>query len=302
MLQQTIEETHVSFTPGELDRIPAPRAFADSDAALVEALKMQAATAFDVLVKRYERRLMNVAMRITKNHEDAEDVVQESFLKVFKNIDRFRGDCKFGTWLTQIAINQALMIIRSNNQKFVSIDEGMALEDRFATPEPAASGYTPEQLYSQHEFEDVVLNLTNVRKSSRQVMNLYINHDLSDGEISQVLSLTLSAVKARLHRGRLDLREAMSRRFCLTNLARACKNTSPATAQRTNPLEDVLSNGNQEQRPDSTTASGLAPDNLLPAQHSRSSCQVQSFVSYQVDPQLLTHPAHSSAGRPTNCV
>lgn len=91
MLQQTLEETNAPCTPGELDRVPDHGSFADPDALLVEALKARTPVAFDDLLNRYERRLLTVAVRITKNREDAEDVVQESFLKVFKNIDRFRA-------------------------------------------------------------------------------------------------------------------------------------------------------------------------------------------------------------------
>jgi len=216
MLRQTLEETRApgtpgECTPGELGRIPNLRSFADPDAPLVEALKARTPAAFDDLVKRHGRRVLTVAMRITKNREDAEDVVQESLLKVFKKIDSFRGASKFATWLTQIAINQALMLIRSNTQNFVSIDECMEVGDRARRPEIAAVGYTPEQLCAQREFEVVMLNLENVRKSSRRVMELRIKHDLSEIQIAQVLNLTVSAVKARLYRGRLDLREAMSK-------------------------------------------------------------------------------------------
>ncbi|MCU1334054.1 MAG: polymerase sigma-54 factor RpoN [Candidatus Angelobacter sp.] len=256
MLQQTLEETNAPCTPGELDRVPERRSFADPDALLVEALKARNAAAFDDLEEQFGRRLLNVAMKITKNREDAEDVVQEAFLKVFKNIDGFRACSKFATWLTRIAINQALMMIRGNRQKFVSIDEGTEIENRFACLATAASGYTPEQLCSQHEFEDVLLNLTNVREFSRRVMELHLNDGLSEVEISQVLSLSLSAVKGRLHRGRLDLREAISRRFRSTKLAQACKKMFPTSTRRTNTPVDLLSkahlvhyNANQEQRP-----------------------------------------------------
>src|SRR6266404_4287696 len=316
MLQQTIGQRasspiqiHGPGTPIELDRIPDLGFSPDPDALLVEALKARNAAAFDDLVKQFGRRLLNVAMRITKNREDAEDVVQEAFLKVFKNIDGFRACSKFATWLTRIAINQALMMIRGNRQKFVSIDEGTGVEDRFAGLATAASGYTPEQLCAQHEFEDVLLNLTNVRESSRRVMELHLNDGLSEVEISRVLSLTLSAVKARLYRGRLDLREAMSRRFRSTKLAQACKKMSPTTAGRTNPSVDLLSkahlvhyNANQEQWPNSTSVSRLPSDNPLTARYSQSSCDVESCLPDHLDPQLLTQPSHSSVGRPTNCL
>ena len=301
-------QIHGPGTPIELDRIPALSSSADPDAPLVEALKARTAAAFDDLVKQFERRLLSVAMRITRNREDAEDVVQEAFLKVFKNIDGFRADSKFATWLTRIVINQALMLIRGNPQKFVSIDEGMEGEDRFARRKIAAGGDTPEQLYAQREVEGIVLNLANVRKSSRRVMELQLRHGMSEIEISQILRLTLPAVKARLYRGKLDLRKAMSRRFRSTKLAQACKKMSPATARKTNPSVDLLSkahlvhyNANQEQRPNFTSVSRLPGDDPLTARYSQSSCDVESCLPDHLDPQLLMQPPHSSMGRPENC-
>jgi RNA polymerase sigma-70 factor (ECF subfamily) len=271
--------------PIESDRIPNPRSFADRDAVLVEALKARTPAAFDDLVTRYERRLLMVAMRITKNREDAEDVVQESFLKVFKKIDSFRGASKFATWLTQIAVNQALMLIRGNTQNFVFLDEGNEVGNRGKRPEITASGYTPEQLCAQREFEVVMLNLENVRKSSRRVVELRVKHDLSENEIAQVLSLTLSAVKARLYRGRQDLRDAMGRNPDLARLARTRKN------MRTRIRED-------EHRRSFVGASALASANRLPARSSQSAVKLQSGPPYHFAPQLLTRPRTLQIGGP----
>lgn len=189
MLQQTVEETKESRWPGELARVPDLASFADPDAGLVEALKAGTAGAFDDLVKQYGPRLLNVAMRITRNREDAEDVVQEGFLRVFKNIDGFRASSKFSTWLTRIVINQALMLVRSNSHKFVPIDEGVdfgaEIKDRYGMHDTAAAGYTPEQFYALHELQSVALNLRNVRKSSRGVMELHVQYDLTEVEISE---------------------------------------------------------------------------------------------------------------------
>jgi RNA polymerase sigma-70 factor (ECF subfamily) len=288
MLQQTVgrrASQQIQPSPSiELDRIPNLRSFADPDAALVEALKARTPAAFDDLVKRYERRLLTVAVTITKNREDAEDVVQESFLKVFKNIDRFRADSKFATWLTRIAINQALMLIRGNTQNFVSIDEGMLVVNRAKRPEITAGGYTPEQLCAQREFEDVMLNLENVRKSSRRVMELRLKHDLSEIEIALVLSLTLSAVKARLYRGRQDLREALNRSLDSAKVARARKNMPPI--------------GKGKQGRSFIRASALAGGNLLPAGSSQSSSRLQPWLPYHFTPQLLTRPRTLQIGGP----
>jgi RNA polymerase sigma-70 factor, ECF subfamily len=285
MLQQTFEKTNAPCPPIELDRIPDLRSFTDPDAALVEALKARTPGAFDGLVKRYGRCLLTVAMKITKNREDAEDVVQESFLKVFKKIDLFRADSKFATWLTRIAINQALMLIRGNTQNFVSIDERMEVGNRAKRPEITAGGCTPEQLCAQREFESVMLNLEKVRKSSRQVLELRVKDDLSETEIAQVLNLTLPAVKARLYRGRLDLREARNRSLASANLARALKNM-PTTI------------GKRAQWPRSSGASGLAGDNLSTARSSQSALPVQPCSLHHADPQLLALPRTHQIGGP----
>ena len=292
MLQQTVGrraskeiQADAPCPPTDLDRIPNLRFFADPDAALAEALKARVPAAFDDLVKRYGRRLLTVAMRITKNREDAEDVVQELFLKVFKKIDSFRGASKFSTWLTQIAINQALMLIRGNTQNLVSIDEGMEVGNRPKKPGTTAGSYTPEQLCVQRDLEVVMLNLENVRKSSRRAMELRVKHDLSEIEIAQVLSLTLAAVKARLYRGRQDLREAMSRSLDSGKRARARKN-----------MPTVIRDG--EHRSSLIGASALASDNLLPARSSRASSRLQSSLPYLFAPQILTRPRTLPIGGP----
>jgi RNA polymerase sigma-70 factor (ECF subfamily) len=288
MLQQRLEEANAPCTPGELDRIPNPRSFADPDAALVEALKARTSTAFDELVKQYERRLLTVAMRITKNREDAEDVVQECFFKIFKKVDSFRGESRFSSWLTQIATNQALMLIRSNTQNFVSIDEGPEVGNRAQRPEIRAGGYTPEQLCAQREFEVVILNLENVRKSSRGVMELRVKRELSEMEIAQVLNLTLSAVKTRLYRGRLDLREAISRSLDSAKLARTRMNMPSTTAK-------------PEPPPNFIGANGLAGDNPSPVRSSKMSSKLQSCVPYQFACEPLTQPSLSYESRHENC-
>ena len=290
MLRQTLEETRApgtpgECTPGELGRIPNLRSFADPDAALVQALKARTPAAFDDLVKRHGLRLLTVAMRITKNREDAEDVVQESLLKVFKKIDSFRGDSKFFSWLTQIVINQALMLIRGNTQNLVSIDDDMEAGNRFKRLEIPAGGYTPEQLFAQREFEVVMLNLENVRESSRRVMELRMKNDLSEIEIAQVLNITLSAVKARLYRGRLDLREAMNRTLDSAKVASARRNCPPTIRKRA------------QWRP-FIGASALASGNLLPARSRQYSSRLHSGPPYHFAPQLLTRPRTLQIGGP----
>ena len=92
----------------------ANRLVAEEDASLVAAAKARDTRAFELLVKRHERRIFSMAHRITRNREDAEDVVQQSFHKAFIHLKRFEGKSLFHTWLARIAINEALMLLRRN--------------------------------------------------------------------------------------------------------------------------------------------------------------------------------------------
>jgi len=182
----------------------------DPDAVLVDALRAGDAAAFESLVKRHGRRLLHVAQAITKNREDAEDVLQESLICVFKYVHTFRGDSRFATWVTRITVNQALSIKRRKTHKVVSFDESAELEDGTAIREIRAHEDTPEQICSQQEFASILRRLSmGVRPSSRRVVALQMENDLTEAEIAGVLRFSVAAVKSRLHRGRLDLRRRL---------------------------------------------------------------------------------------------
>src|SRR4249919_2820953 len=92
--------------------------------ALVQAAKKGDVSAFEELVKRYDRNVFRIAQHITQNREDAEDVVQDAFLKAYEKLNQFQGNSKFYTWLVRIAVNESLMRLRKRRTgKMVSIDE-----------------------------------------------------------------------------------------------------------------------------------------------------------------------------------
>src|SRR5580692_6687895 len=112
----------------------ANRLVAEEDALLVAAAKARDSRAFELLVERHERKIFSMAQRITRNREDAEDVVQQSFQKAFIHLKKFEGDSLFSTWLTRIAINEALMLLRRRRgTREVPIAEATA-EDETALP------------------------------------------------------------------------------------------------------------------------------------------------------------------------
>src|ERR1035437_1019146 len=121
----------------------------DDEAQLVSAAKAGDVAAFEGLVNRYERKIFRLGMNITQNREDAEDVMQEAFLKSFKNLDRFQGDSRFYTWLVRIAVNEALMKLRKRRPNQVSIDEPLTDDDGSVFREIEDWGPSPEQRFAQ---------------------------------------------------------------------------------------------------------------------------------------------------------
>ena len=95
----------------------------DDEPVLVKAAKAGDISAFETLVGRYERKIFRLTQNITQNREDAEDAMQEAFLKAFEHLDNFQGNSRFYTWLVRIAVNQALMKLRKRRPNVVSLDQ-----------------------------------------------------------------------------------------------------------------------------------------------------------------------------------
>jgi RNA polymerase sigma-70 factor (ECF subfamily) len=167
--------------------------------------------AFERLVDQYKRRAFRVAWKITCNHEDAEDVVQNAFLKAFQNLPNFRGDSRFYTWLVRITINEALMKIRRRRSNEVSINESRQGDDRSAPMEIKDQAANPEQRCSQYEVQRLLAaNINGLEPSFRAVLLLRDVEGLSTKQTAQALDLTSSAVKTRLQRARTKLRKSLS--------------------------------------------------------------------------------------------
>src|SRR5258706_1193593 len=142
---------------------PMTRMFREeSDSTLIAATKNGESQAFEFLVKRHEAKTFSVAFRITRNREDAQDVVQQAFLKAFTHLDRFQEKSSFSTWLTRIAINEGLMSLRrSRARREVSVDDmKSATEDLFLSGAPDR-GKNPAEIYEQLEAERILCEAMN---------------------------------------------------------------------------------------------------------------------------------------------
>ena len=183
--------------------------------ALVQAAKQGDVSAFEQLVKRYDRNIFRIAQHITQNREDAEDVVQDAFLKAYENLEQFQGNSKFYTWLVRIAVNESLMKLRRRKtSKTVSMDEDVETEEGSMPREFADWSPNPEQQYGQSELGDILRKtIQGLPTSFRTVFVLRDVEGLSTEETAEMLSLSIPAVKSRLLRARLQLRERLNRYF-----------------------------------------------------------------------------------------
>ncbi len=182
---------------------------------LVDAARGGDVGAFEQLVKRYDRNVFRIAQHITQNREDAEDVVQDAFLKAFQNLGQFQGQSKFYTWLVRIAVNEALMRLRRRRpERMVSIDEDVKTEDDSIPREIADWSPNPEQLYNQGELKEILQKtIQGLPESFRTVFILRDVEGLSTEETADALGLSVPAVKSRLLRARLQLRERLTKYF-----------------------------------------------------------------------------------------
>src|SRR5215470_8987932 len=183
--------------------------------ALVRAAKGGDDQAFEELVRRYDRNVFRIAQHITQNREDAEDVVQEAFLKAYGNLGQFQEQSKFYTWLVRIAVNEALMKLRKRRpERFVSLDEDVKTEDDSLPREVADWSPNPEQLYNQEELRDILSRtIQGLPPTFRTVFVLRDVEGLSTEETAEALELSVPAVKSRLLRARLQLRDKLTAFF-----------------------------------------------------------------------------------------
>ena len=193
----------------------APPIENNEEQALVDRARAGDASAFTELVDKYERKIFRLAKHITQNDEDAEDVLQESFMKAYSNLDSFQGQSKFYTWLVRIAVNEALMKLRKRkSDRTVSLDEPHETEEDTVSREIAVWDDDPEQKYSREELRGILERaVESLKPAFRTVFVLRDIEELSTEETAEALGISIPAVKSRLLRARLQLRERLTRVF-----------------------------------------------------------------------------------------
>ncbi|HWZ98019.1 MAG TPA: sigma-70 family RNA polymerase sigma factor [Candidatus Dormibacteraeota bacterium] len=183
-----------------------------SERTLVVAAKNGDELAFETLFKRYQRKTLAVVLRYTRVVEDAEDVVQQSFYKAFVHLCQFQGESSFSTWLTRIAINEALMFLRRMGAvREVSLDDIRDAQGSEVSLEIPDSNADPETRCLQREEVRILSKaVRNLRPELRTTIALSELRELSTSETARRMGLSVAAVKTRIFRGKRKLRQELA--------------------------------------------------------------------------------------------
>lgn len=184
----------------------------DDDLELVEQIRGGRLELFHELVSRHETAIFRGAMAILGNDADAEDAMQETFLRAFRRIDQFRGEARFRTWLIQIAVNVARTKLReARRERCESLDSPDLSGRTTSAWEVAEHAASPEEEYSWKELRDLMTRvLDGMHPTYRSVLYLRDVENLSTGSTALALGLTPESVRTRLRRARVHLRDRLA--------------------------------------------------------------------------------------------
>jgi RNA polymerase sigma-70 factor, ECF subfamily len=178
---------------------------------LVAAAKSGDESAFETLVKRYQRRIFALAFRYTRGREDAEDIVQQTFQQAFIHLHQFEWKSSFSTWATRIAINQALMLLRRRQAlREIPIDDLSDDEGTTSIHEPVDASPDPEANCLQSEkARSLSSAIRRLRPGTRRAFELKELRELSARETAGQMGVSVAAIKARVFRARRELSKAL---------------------------------------------------------------------------------------------
>lgn len=186
-----------------------------SDVGLVDQFKEGNVAAFEEIITRYESKVMNLALRFTRNQEDAEEVMQDVFTTVYRKIDGFRGQSAFSSWLYRIVVNAAFMKLRKKKQnQTVSMEDLAPAVKQYCMERDSITAKQSYNIAVSRELQEVLQRA--IDKLPDQYRAVFVLRDvdgLSNQETGQILDLSIPAVKSRLHRSRIMLRKRLHRYY-----------------------------------------------------------------------------------------
>jgi RNA polymerase sigma-70 factor (ECF subfamily) len=196
---------------------PAGEPIVDPDRDLVTRCQKSQPAAFDELVRRYQDRVFNIAFRMLREREVAEEIAQDVFVSVYQHIEGFQGNSKFSTWLFRVVANhchnKSKYLRRRKHKQQDSLDAPIEGEDGDLKRElPDDPGRSPEELATRRKMNEAIQEaISHLDEDHRVIVLLRDVEDMSYEEIGEVLGLPEGTVKSRLHRARNELRARLSR-------------------------------------------------------------------------------------------
>jgi RNA polymerase sigma-70 factor, ECF subfamily len=189
---------------------PNHHAADQDDLILVDRVLAGDRRAFEPLVRKHERRVFRVTLAVLGNIEDAEEAMQDTFVKAFRHLGQFRRESKFTTWLTRIAVNEAIQE-RQRQRDFIPLDTFRG-EDELLMPRRTESWSTdPEKLYGKQELRQIVeVAIRELPAIYREAFVLRDIEEMTAEEAADAIGITVGALKSRLLRARLLVREALA--------------------------------------------------------------------------------------------
>jgi RNA polymerase sigma-70 factor (ECF subfamily) len=186
-----------------------------TDVDVVNQFKAGDTLAFEEIISRYESKVMSLALRLTRNQEDAEEVMQDVFTTVYRKIEGFRGQSAFSSWLYRIVVNAAFMKLRKRKQsQTVSMDDISPAIKQYCVDRDTLNGAYSQNIAISHEMQLVIQNaVSRLPDQYRAVFVLRDVDGLSNQETGEILNLSIPAVKSRLHRSRIMLRKKLQRYY-----------------------------------------------------------------------------------------
>lgn len=183
---------------------------AEDDSVLADRVIGGERRAFETLVRRHERRVFRVTLAVLGNFEDAEEAMQDAFVKAYRSLGQFRREARFTTWLTRIAINEALQK-RESRKTYISLDESRETERDFVPRRTESWRADPEKLYGKQELRQMVETAIQALPSIyREAFVLRDVEEMSAEEAAESIGITVGALKSRLLRARLMMRESLA--------------------------------------------------------------------------------------------
>ncbi len=181
----------------------------DNELALIELVKKGDKKAYNTLVLKYQDRLVYSVYKFLKDFELAQDIAQEAFIKAYKNIEKFRGDSQFYTWIYRIAINTAKNVVSTKARKSEIYDNDTT--DQLLS-ESAATSENPENILQAEQLRSEINKaLQNLPEDIRVTLSLREFDGLSYEEIAKVLECPIGTVRSRIHKGREMLDQTFSK-------------------------------------------------------------------------------------------